>query len=199
MANPILNDKALKEASEAGYAAGAWGPPQGPPGYSTSIPGMGYLLGRPHWRKGYASEAIEPVLDYGFTQLGLDRVELWIHRDNQGSQQLGRRAGFSYKGAFPRKYPADDFVSETVVLGLRANEWLARHDQPAMYPTSTKVYELHPVLAVRDVDADVTPNILQVAPRSWELPPFPPPAEVKGAPAPPAPPNVAPGTAAPAK
>ena len=40
MANPILNDKALKEASEAGYAAGAWGPPQGPPGYSTSIPGI---------------------------------------------------------------------------------------------------------------------------------------------------------------
>src|SRR4051794_26598311 len=40
MANPILNDKALKEASEAGYAAGSWGPPQGPPGYSTSIPGI---------------------------------------------------------------------------------------------------------------------------------------------------------------
>jgi uncharacterized YccA/Bax inhibitor family protein len=28
MANPVLNDKAFKEASEAGYAAGAWGPPQ---------------------------------------------------------------------------------------------------------------------------------------------------------------------------
>ena len=120
---------------------------------STSIPGMGYLLGRPHWRKGYAGEVMEPVLDYGFTQLGLDRVELWIHRDNQASQQLGRRAGFSYKGAFPRKYPADDFVSETLVYGLRANEWLARHARPATYPTSTKVYELHPVLAVRDVDA----------------------------------------------
>ena len=40
MANPILNDKALKEANQAGYAAGAWGPPQGPPGYSTTIPGV---------------------------------------------------------------------------------------------------------------------------------------------------------------
>lgn len=28
MANPILNDKALQDASQAGYAAGAWGPPQ---------------------------------------------------------------------------------------------------------------------------------------------------------------------------
>jgi len=37
MANPILNDKALKEASEAGYASGAWAPPQG---RSTSIPGI---------------------------------------------------------------------------------------------------------------------------------------------------------------
>ena len=119
---------------------------------STSIPGMGYLLGKPHWRKGYASEAMEPVLEHGFTTLGLDRVELWIHRDNQASQQLGRRAGFSYKGAFPRKYPADDDVSETLVFGLRANEWLQQHDQPAPYPTPTPVYELHPVLPVHDVD-----------------------------------------------
>jgi len=37
MANPILNDKALKEASQAGYASGAWGPPQGPTGYRTPI------------------------------------------------------------------------------------------------------------------------------------------------------------------
>lgn len=36
MANPILNDKALREASEAGYASGAWAPPQG---RSTPIPG----------------------------------------------------------------------------------------------------------------------------------------------------------------
>jgi uncharacterized YccA/Bax inhibitor family protein len=36
MANPILNDKALKDASDAGYASGAWAPPQG---RSTPIPG----------------------------------------------------------------------------------------------------------------------------------------------------------------
>lgn len=36
MANPILNDKALKEATEAGYASGAWAPPQGS---SAAIPG----------------------------------------------------------------------------------------------------------------------------------------------------------------
>ena len=119
---------------------------------STSIPGMGYLLGKPHWRKGYAAEALEPALDYGFTVLGLDRAELWIHRDNQASQQLGRRAGFSYKGAFPRKYPADDTISETLVFGLRANEWLTRHHQPATRATPTAVYELHPVLPVNDVD-----------------------------------------------
>jgi len=36
MANPVLNDKAFKEANEAGYASGAWGPPKG---YGTPIPG----------------------------------------------------------------------------------------------------------------------------------------------------------------
>ena len=36
MANPILNDKSLKEATEAGYASGAWAPPTA---RSTPIPG----------------------------------------------------------------------------------------------------------------------------------------------------------------
>ena len=39
MANPILNDKSMKEASEAGYASGRWAPPQGGMGRSTVIPG----------------------------------------------------------------------------------------------------------------------------------------------------------------
>lgn len=39
MANPILNDKSMKEASDAGYASGRWAPPQGAMGRSTVIPG----------------------------------------------------------------------------------------------------------------------------------------------------------------
>lgn len=39
MANPILNDKSMKEVTEAGYASGRWAPPQGAMGRSTVIPG----------------------------------------------------------------------------------------------------------------------------------------------------------------
>src|SRR4051794_18124156 len=38
MANPILNDKAMKEASEAGYASGRWAPPQPGMSRNTTIP-----------------------------------------------------------------------------------------------------------------------------------------------------------------
>jgi uncharacterized YccA/Bax inhibitor family protein len=37
MANPILNDKAMNEANQAGYASGKWGPPR-PLTRSTAIP-----------------------------------------------------------------------------------------------------------------------------------------------------------------
>jgi uncharacterized YccA/Bax inhibitor family protein len=51
MPNPILNEKSLRSASEAGYAAGAWGPPQGPPGYA-GVPGYGAINDGPisAWR-----------------------------------------------------------------------------------------------------------------------------------------------------
>jgi uncharacterized YccA/Bax inhibitor family protein len=38
MANPILNDKAMKEASDAGYASGKWAPPTASMGRNTPIP-----------------------------------------------------------------------------------------------------------------------------------------------------------------
>ncbi|RCK09650.1 N-acetyltransferase [Bacillus licheniformis] len=36
---------------------------------------IGYDLGRNHWGKGFASEAVKKLIDYGFTSLNLNRIE----------------------------------------------------------------------------------------------------------------------------
>ena len=54
---------------------------------------LAYVLGRPYWGLGYATEAARAVLDYGFGELGVRRVISPIFGDNERSIALARRVG----------------------------------------------------------------------------------------------------------
>ena len=59
---------------------------------------VGYALGRQHWRRGLASEALNIVLDYCFADLGTNRVEATIHPENIAAIRLAERLGFCCEG-----------------------------------------------------------------------------------------------------
>lgn len=63
---------------------------------------MGYWMGQPFLRHGYASEGIELCLARAFTQLGLHRVEANIIPDNTASLGTARKCGFRKEGYSPR-------------------------------------------------------------------------------------------------
>jgi ribosomal-protein-alanine N-acetyltransferase len=86
-------------------------------------PGMGYLLHPDYWGKGLMSEAVRAALEFGFVSLGLDQVELWIDARNLASQRVAGRTGFTRRAAFRHKYPHEAHPHETLVYGLRIEEW----------------------------------------------------------------------------
>jgi RimJ/RimL family protein N-acetyltransferase/uncharacterized glyoxalase superfamily protein PhnB len=114
-------------------------------------PGMGYILGSRHWRKGLMSEAVRRALAYGFDTLGFDRVELWIDSRNVASQRLAESVGFKRRSAFRQKYPHDIASHEKLVYGLRIEEW--RPELVCTRSPAIRVYSLQPALAVIDVRA----------------------------------------------
>ena len=59
---------------------------------------LGYTLHRDYWGQGYASEAGEALLRYGFTELRLHRVFAECHPDNVGSARVMQRLGMRYEG-----------------------------------------------------------------------------------------------------
>jgi len=59
---------------------------------------LGYWLGAPHVRRGYATEALQLALRLAFEGLGLHRVEANIRPENDASIALVRRAGFRLEG-----------------------------------------------------------------------------------------------------
>ena len=56
-------------------------------------PEVGYLIHRPFWRRGYASEAAAAVRDYAFAVLNKPRVISLIRPENTPSQAVARKIG----------------------------------------------------------------------------------------------------------
>ncbi|MDX9766099.1 MAG: GNAT family N-acetyltransferase [Ectothiorhodospiraceae bacterium] len=59
---------------------------------------IGWLIHRPYWRLGYATEAAAGVLDYVFTQLGKPRAIALIRPVNEPSQGVARKLGMTPRG-----------------------------------------------------------------------------------------------------
>ncbi len=54
---------------------------------------LAYLIERPSWGLGLATEAALAIRDHGFGALGLDRQVSIIHRDNLASRRVAEKAG----------------------------------------------------------------------------------------------------------
>jgi RimJ/RimL family protein N-acetyltransferase len=87
---------------------------------------LGYILGRDHWGRGYAHEALSAVLDWAFGPLGLHRVEADTDPRNAGSVRALERLGFVREGLLRERWRVGDEISDTAFFGLLAREWLAR-------------------------------------------------------------------------
>lgn len=59
---------------------------------------IGYELSKEYWHKGYMTEALKEILDYGFTHMNLNRIEGIVYPENLASQNTLIRMGFREEG-----------------------------------------------------------------------------------------------------
>ena len=59
---------------------------------------LGYWLGEDYWRNRYMYEAASKVLDFAFNKLKLRRINVSAFPENEGSNSLLKKLGFSYEG-----------------------------------------------------------------------------------------------------
>lgn len=71
---------------------------------------VGWRLGREHWGHGYASEAAQAAVEFGFDALGLEQIVAMIATRNERSQRVAQRLGMT-------RNPADDFDHPRVPEG----------------------------------------------------------------------------------
>jgi RimJ/RimL family protein N-acetyltransferase len=59
---------------------------------------IGYVLSRAARGRGVATRAVSLLTDWGFGELGLERIELRIDARNDASKRVAERAGYSEEG-----------------------------------------------------------------------------------------------------
>jgi RimJ/RimL family protein N-acetyltransferase len=59
---------------------------------------LGYWIGKPYWNRGYATEAAEAVLRYGFETLGLHRIWAAHFGSNPASGRVLEKIGMTCEG-----------------------------------------------------------------------------------------------------
>ena len=78
---------------------------------------MGFLFTKAYWGQGYAREAMERVIAYGFGELGLERLWARFHDGNTASQRLLERLGFIYEGCLRAHVIRDGARRDCLVYG----------------------------------------------------------------------------------
>lgn len=74
-------------------------------------------------QKGYMTEALKEVLQYGFTELNLHRIEALVANDNTPSIKLLQRYGFTKEGTMREDYVVNGRNEDSDCYSLLKHEW----------------------------------------------------------------------------
>ena len=85
---------------------------------------FGFWLGRPFWGQGIMSEATRAVLDWGFRDAGIARVDSGAYLDNPGSRRIHALLGFAETGRGLQYSKARGGETDHVDFTLTREDWL---------------------------------------------------------------------------
>ncbi|WP_175639387.1 GNAT family N-acetyltransferase [Metabacillus schmidteae] len=82
---------------------------------------IGYEIHPKQWRKGYTTEALSKVIQYGFDELALTRLGAVVFIENEASNQLLSKIGFQKEGILRNYMYQNGEVYDTYVYSILKN------------------------------------------------------------------------------
>ena len=104
---------------------------------------VGYMLARSEWGKGYATEAVERVVDYLFDDLRVGRVEAKVHPENTASARVLERCGFIYEGTTRASHWQGESSSDDAVFAMLPEDRSEWRERPRHQP-NVELVEIGP-------------------------------------------------------
>ena len=86
---------------------------------------MGFWISSSHQGKGIVSSSCERLIEYAFTDLGLNRVVMKIAEGNIRSRRVAERLGLAYEGTSRQSEWLYDHYADQAIYAITADQWSA--------------------------------------------------------------------------
>jgi RimJ/RimL family protein N-acetyltransferase len=103
---------------------------------------VGYTLSSAFWGCGYATEALDSLVDWLFTNPELTRVHAMLHPDNIASAGVLERTGFLFEGRTRLSYWVGEDNSDDLLYGLTRTDREAWQGRPRHVPADARFVEI---------------------------------------------------------
>ncbi len=93
---------------------------------------FGIAIGeKSEWDKGYGTDALRAICDFGFGELRLERIGLLVYEGNARGRHAYENAGFRMEGTMRRAHYAHGRHEDVHVMSLLRDEWQTRAPRSA--------------------------------------------------------------------
>jgi RimJ/RimL family protein N-acetyltransferase len=87
---------------------------------------LGIVIGdRDYWGKGYGTDAMRLIVQYGFMELNLRRISLALHSYNTRALKSYEKVGFKMEGTMRGEVLREGKRTDSFFMGILREEWLA--------------------------------------------------------------------------
>lgn len=83
---------------------------------------IGYALKPIYWNKGYMTETIKTMIEFGFSKLKLHSIEANVNPDNFNSIKLLEKTGFRKEAHFRSNYLFNGKYTDSIIYSLHEND-----------------------------------------------------------------------------
>ena len=84
---------------------------------------LGYWIGVPFWGRGFASEAAAALVDFGFKELGLNRVQAHHMTCNPASGRVMLKLGMHREGTSLHAVKKNGRYEDVIFYGILRRDW----------------------------------------------------------------------------
>jgi RimJ/RimL family protein N-acetyltransferase len=92
---------------------------------------LAVMIGSEHVGRGYGTDAVRLLTDYGFREMGLNRIEIRVHAFNDRARAVYGRVGYQEEGVRREATFHDGRFSDEVLMAVLARDWFPASPSPA--------------------------------------------------------------------
>ncbi len=84
---------------------------------------IGYWISKEYEGKGIMTPCVKKIIEYGFKELSLHRIQIRCDSRNQKSKRIPEKLGFALEATLRESKKHEDGYSDGLIYGLLRNEW----------------------------------------------------------------------------